>query len=85
MSRPLWQLLLEVRKDATPQRPFTCDECFTVLEYLAEAFSQETAVAQQDQLHEAIKQHLAVCPDCQMHYQARLEAMEQAYHLLNKP
>jgi predicted anti-sigma-YlaC factor YlaD len=84
-DRPLWELLLEFKTAVSPQRPLTCEECFAILEYLAEAFEQETAAARQTQLHHVIKQHLAVCPNCQTLYQTRLAEMEQAYRLLNKP
>lgn len=76
-DRPLWQLLMELKTAVPVERPFSCTECFSILEYLAEAFNKETAVARQEQLHEIIKQHLAVCPDCRAHYLERLAALER--------
>ena len=76
-DRPLWQLLLELKTAVPHERPFSCAECFSILEYLAESITQNDSTEQQELLHEVMQQHLTVCPNCQNHYQARLAEMEQ--------
>jgi len=56
--RPLWQVL----SVAQPGRDTTlsCDECFAILELLAEAAA---AGAHAQTLREAVQRHLTHCPD----------------------
>jgi hypothetical protein len=53
MVRPLWQLLLE-----NPSH-LTCDECFAVLEYYADALAASDGTV----LAEVLKR-LESCPEC---------------------
>ncbi|MCP4416287.1 MAG: hypothetical protein GY805_06680 [Chloroflexi bacterium] len=81
-SRPLWQLLLELKTAVGDKRPFSCIECFTLLEYLAESLSQlvssnrEKSKEEQAHLHKAVQQHLDACPNCHNYFQTRLQEME---------
>ena len=72
MSRSLWQLLIETRniKDGIH---LTCDECFMLLEYDADLF---VAGAHFDELQPAIRNHLALCSECQVELADRLEKLE---------
>lgn len=82
-DRPLWQLLLELKTAVQQERPFSCIECFTLLEYLAESLSQLMASNHKKSNHEeaviqkAVQQHLAACPNCRAYFQTRLQEMEQ--------
>jgi len=82
-DRPLWQLLLELKTAVRAKRPFSCIECFTLLEYLAEFLSKRTAFnrkkskKEETLLHNAVQQHLDVCPNCRAYFQTRLQEMEK--------
>jgi len=69
--RPLWQVL----SVAQPGRDTTlsCDECFAILELLAEAAA---AGAHAQTLREAVQRHLTHCPDCREHHLRRLYELE---------
>ena len=73
IGRPLWRLLLSILEQK-PETDFTCDECFHMLEYLADIKARNVVDARR--LHELIKRHLAVCPECSEHYARVLEQME---------
>lgn len=72
MSRPLWQLLIETR-NLKDNMHLTCDECFMVLEYDADLL---VAGAHFDELQTAIRNHLALCSECQVELADRLEKLE---------
>ncbi len=74
VGRPLWRLLLSFLNER-PEREFSCDECFSMLEYLADIGAQN-AVGQ-DHLQLLIRRHLSVCPQCSEHYMQVIESMEQ--------
>ena len=77
IDRPLWKLLLDSLNPTTlAQRPLTCRECFTILEYLADLFSQKQNLVSPKVLQQAAQHHLETCPDCQAYYQRRLEELE---------
>jgi transcription elongation factor Elf1 len=81
-DRPLWQLLLELKTAVRRERPFSCIECFTLLEYLAESLSKLTSAndkksnEEEAVIQKAVQQHLAACPNCHAYFQTRLQEME---------
>lgn len=85
LDRPLWKLLLETAQPQTlAERPLTCSECFTILEYLVDNVAEEKGTAVRETLQAAVKQHLATCPDCRAYYQERLKKLE-AYQARLRP
>ena len=50
-----------------------CDECFVILEYLADAAIYG---AEERYLIDAIRQHLERCPSCREHHMDRLRGLE---------
>ncbi len=74
MSRPLWQLLLAAQQ-TNPAPSLTCDECFTILGYLAELMDADKP--EQANLHDLLQQHQAVCPDCRSYYVQKLAEWKQ--------
>ena len=81
-DRPLWQLLLDLKTAVRGERPFSCEECFTVLAYLAESLKESFPPRRQALLQQAVRQHLDICPNCRAHYLARLEEMERVFNQL---
>lgn len=74
--RPLWAILL---KASRPSRGGTldCDECFSILEYLADTMHhQNTEVSL---LVKTIRQHLSGCPDCRQYFLEKLKHLEQSH------
>lgn len=72
MSRSLWQLLIETR-NLKDNIHLTCNECFMLLEYDADLL---VAGAHFDELQTAIRNHLALCSECQVELADRLEKLE---------
>ena len=72
MSRSLWQLLIETR-NIKDNMQLTCDECYMLLEYDADLL---VAGAHFDELKTAIRNHVALCSECQIELAARLEKLE---------
>ena len=72
MSRSLWQLLIETR-NIKDNIHLTCDECFMLLEYDADLL---VAGSRFDELQPAIRNHLALCSECQVELADRLEKLE---------
>ncbi len=72
MSRSLWQLLIQA-PNLKDDIHLTCNECFTLLEYDADLL---VAGAHFDELQPAIRNHLALCSECQVEMAARLEKLE---------
>jgi hypothetical protein len=70
-SRPFWQTL--VAADSGENIVLTCDECFTILEYLAEEAAEG---ADLQTLQKAAQHHLTHCPDCRAHHLKRLIELE---------
>lgn len=68
----LWQILLKIIP-ARSNPPLTCDECFILLDHLAEQLAGGTAL---DSLLQAIHRHLAHCPECREHHLQRLRELE---------
>jgi len=73
--RPLWQLLLLAR-NASEGVTLSCDDCFLILEYLADTNHKNGADA--DFLGMIARKHLSCCPDCRQFYLQRLEQLEQS-------
>ena len=67
----LWQILLKTQ--AQPDAALTYDECFAILDYLAD---QAADGANLESLRQAVYMHLARCPDCRERYLQRLGEME---------
>lgn len=70
-SRPFWQTL--VAADSGENLALTCDECFAILEYLAEEAAEG---ADLQTLQKAAQHHLTQCPDCREHHLKRLIELE---------
>lgn len=70
--RPLWQILASLLRAPDAMR-LSCDECFAVLEYLAEVGA---AGGRTETIQEAVRQHLAACPSCRQKHLQRLQEME---------
>ena len=70
--RPLWELLMILRQ---PKRDLQvdCDECFIVLEYLAQSAIDGI---EETQLRKAMLSHVNQCPDCREHHLQRLSELE---------
>ena len=68
----LWQVLLKLKPDR-PDAALSCDECFTLLDYVAEQLAGGAAIMDYSQ---AIRQHLAHCLGCQEHHLQRLNDLE---------
>jgi hypothetical protein len=64
MPRALWQLLLEDPSD------LTCDECFALMEYYAEALTRGGVG-----LLPEIIEHLERCPDCELQHRQALHRL----------
>ena len=71
--RPLWRLLLAAtsRQDDVS---LSCDECFSILEYLAEL--RLRVPLSSEAFNTLANKHLSVCPDCQEYYRQKLEEFE---------
>ena len=70
MTRPVWEILAaSSSKDDTQ---LTCDECFAVLEYLA---NEATEGADPQALLQIARRHLVHCPDCREHHEQRLSRL----------
>jgi hypothetical protein len=71
--RPLWQILITVKDQSVA---LDCDECFQFMEHLAD---EAIAGADQASLREAVKDHLANCPECSEHHQKKLATIENKF------
>ena len=69
--RPFWQTL--VAADSDESIALTCDECFIILEYLAEEAAEG---ADLQPLQKTAQHHLSHCPDCREHHLKRLIELE---------
>jgi uncharacterized protein with PIN domain len=74
MSSPLWKILLKIRQTQS-YAPLTCDECFAILEYLADQAARGTSW---ETLHQLAREHLARCPGCREVHWRRLRELEKA-------
>ncbi len=70
--RPLWQILASATREDAPLR-LTCDEVFTVLEYVAEVRPKGIAA---ERLWQAAREHLACCPECGERHLRQLGILE---------
>ncbi len=71
--RPLWRLLMA----ATSQQEgvtLSCDDCFAIMEYLADMHARIGISLKLLRL--MAKNHLSCCPDCRQYYRQRLEQLE---------
>lgn len=71
-TRPFWQILIVAAQHGA-QVPLNCDECFLILEHLAEIAAQG---ADERYLLEAVRRHVERCPECRRHHLARLKELE---------
>ncbi len=67
----LWRILL--KSQAQPDTPLTCDECFAILDYLADQAARGADAAS---LRQAVQKQLARCPDCREQYGEWLRELE---------
>ena len=72
--RPLWWLLLKARSGGSDVE-LNCDDCFLILEYLADM--QQNLSADFEFIRDLARKHLTCCPDCHGLYQKRLRQLEQ--------
>ena len=73
--QPLWQILLKATnlgEDAI----LNCDECFSILEYLAETTRQIEGDI--NLFYQIARRHLSRCPDCREYYLAQLDQLEKS-------
>ena len=75
MSSDLWQILIKIRNGPS-SADLTCDECFTLLDYLVSQISQEALL---DELYEVALKHWQHCPHCREHHLRRLKELEASY------
>lgn len=68
MTRPLWQLL-----SAEPSN-LNCDECFAVMEHLAELLARDGNALLPD-----IQKYLARCPDCTIEHRMALRQLDATH------
>ncbi len=73
IARPLWRLLLLVLNQEDDDS-LECDECFLILEYLAEMRASEGVDIKKYTI--LVKKHLASCPDCREYYLQQLQNLE---------
>ncbi len=66
-----WRILLKTQ--APTDTPLTCDECIAILDYLAD---QAARGADLESLRQAVRRHLARCPDCRKQYVEWLRELE---------
>ncbi len=72
LHRPLWKILaLAARQDAPLD--LTCDEVFTIMEYLADL---RLIGAISERLWRAVLAHLACCPGCRERHLSQLRVLE---------
>ena len=71
LPRPLWEILLAA--ESNNPRELTCDECFAIIEYLADELADG---ADSQTIKRAARQHLTHCPDCRQHHERRLREIE---------
>ena len=76
-NRPLWQILLSVSSNQQTQS-LTCDECFIIIDYLAQLASQTEL--DETNLQQLTRKHLKSCPDCRDRYMKRLRKWESLQH-----
>jgi len=71
--RPLWRLLLAatIQKEGVS---LSCDDCFAILEYLADLRARVGVSI--DLLRMLARNHLSCCPNCRKYYLQRLEQLE---------
>ncbi len=71
MSDPLWKILLK-SKGAERGGTLTCEECFVLVEQLAE---QVLDGADWKSAMQVAQAHLARCPECREHHWRRLSEL----------
>lgn len=75
MYRPpksLWQVLISAFRPVSGMK-LSCDDCFRVLEFLADVGA---VGGDEHRLKQAVRHHLANCPNCREHHLQRLQALE---------
>jgi hypothetical protein len=72
MASALWQVLLKVQSKPN-NSALTCDECFTLLDYLMSAI---ISAADATGLRAALKTHWQYCSTCREHHLQMLQHME---------
>lgn len=74
-TRPFWRILVLAAENGA-QVPLNCDECFLILEYLAEAAAYG---ADERYLRQVVRRHIECCPDCREHHLQRLNELEEKW------
>ncbi|MBI4670308.1 MAG: hypothetical protein HY741_01395 [Chloroflexi bacterium] len=69
----LWEIL-RATNDPQDRTVLTCDECFAIMEYLADC---AVAGAKREAIFAAAQKHLARCPDCRIEHAERIQALEK--------
>ena len=70
--RPIWKILALAAENGA-RVPLTCDECFVILEFLADV---AMGGAKEEYLLELVRRHLKRCPCCWEHHLEKLRFME---------
>lgn len=80
LSRPIWKLLIKVSESDQVEK-LTCDECFNILDYLADEAIRGIDL---NVLREALHRHMEHCADCREHHLKKLEELEVIINKTNK-
>jgi len=71
LPRPLWEILLAA--ESNDPRELTYDECFAIIEYLADELA---GGADSQTIKQAAQRRLTHCPNCRQHHERRLREIE---------
>ena len=78
-ARPFWQILIIAAQHGA-YVPLNCDECFQILEFLAD---EAVRGVEERYLVRAVRNHLDRCPECREHHLQRLREIEAIYYALD--
>jgi len=73
--RSLWEILV-IAKQPGRDVILNCDECFVLLNYLADLTIETDSV---EDIRAAIYKHLKHCPDCRQHHLQKLREIEDQW------
>jgi hypothetical protein len=75
VHRSLWEILTIARQPGQ-EVILDCDECFTLLDYLADMTIDYESV---EVIRATVKNHLKHCPDCREHHLKKLREIEERW------
>ena len=77
-ARPFWKILM-ITAEHDAYVTLNCDECFLILEFLAE---EAIHGMEERRLVQAVHMHLDRCPECREHHLQRLREIEARLYTL---